>query len=63
MFTDILGVPAARACRINLDCLDISRLDLSSLCVRFTEDDIWSVIHSLPRDKAPRPDGFTDRFL
>jgi hypothetical protein len=39
-FNDILGVPTARASRINLDCLDLSRHDLSRLCDRFTEEEI-----------------------
>jgi hypothetical protein len=62
-FDDILGVPSSRACRIDLDCLDLPRHDLSSLCERFTKEEIWIVIRSLPLDKTPGPDEFTDRFL
>jgi hypothetical protein len=62
-FNDILGAPAVRESRINLGCLDLPRHDLSSLCDRFMEEEVWATIRSLPPDKAPRTDGFTSRFL
>jgi hypothetical protein len=62
-FDDIFGVLSARACHIDLDCLDLLRHELNGLCNRFTEEEIWMVMRSLPPDKAPRPDGFTGQFL
>jgi hypothetical protein len=62
-FDDILGVPSSRACCNDLDCLDLPRHELNGICDRFTEEEIWTVIHSLPPDKEPGLDGFTDRFL
>jgi hypothetical protein len=34
-FDNILRVLASRACRIDLDCFDLPRHDLSSICDRF----------------------------
>jgi hypothetical protein len=62
-FDDILGAPTVRASRINLGCLDLPWHDLSSLCDKFTEEEVWATICSLPPDKAPGTDGFTGRFL
>jgi hypothetical protein len=50
-------------CSINLEELDLPRLQLNELDNRFTEEGVWKVIHSLTPDKAQRPDGFTTRFL
>jgi hypothetical protein len=47
-FDDVLGTLATRANSIKQEHL---------------EDEVWSVIHSLPPNKAPGPDGFTIRFL
>jgi hypothetical protein len=62
-FDEIVGAPVSRACHINLGCLDLNHIDPSDLGDRFIESKIWSVIWSLPSDKAPGPDGFTGRFL
>jgi hypothetical protein len=62
-FDDILGALTVRASRINLGCLDLPWHDLSSLCDKFTEEEVWATICSLPPDKAPGTDGFTGRFL
>jgi hypothetical protein len=47
-------VPAVRAGQVNLDCLNIAKLDFTSMNDRFTEEEIWSVIHTLLLNKAPR---------
>jgi hypothetical protein len=62
-FDDILGMTAIRTGAINLELLDLPRLDLSQLEQRFTKAEVWEAIKSLPPDKAPGPDGFTARFL
>jgi hypothetical protein len=62
-FDDILGMTAIRNGAINLELLDLPRLDLSQLEQRFTKAEVWEAIKSLPPDKAPGPDGFTTRFL
>jgi hypothetical protein len=62
-FDDVLGTLSQRHREINLDLLDLPTLNLSTLSERFTEQEVLSVIRSLPPDKAPGLDGFTARFL
>lgn len=40
-----------------------SRIDLSSLEGAFTKEEIDKVIHEMPADKSPGPDGFNAAFL
>jgi hypothetical protein len=51
-FNDILGILAPRKHAINLDVLDLPRLELAELGERFTEAEILAVIKLLPLDKA-----------
>jgi hypothetical protein len=62
-FDEVLGSSPIILNSINLDLLDLPRVDPSRLGARFTEDEVWAVIHALPSDKAPRLDGFMARFL
>jgi hypothetical protein len=55
--------PATCSHAINLDELDFPHMDLPGLGERFTEEEVWGVIRSLPPDKAPCPNRFTTRFL
>jgi hypothetical protein len=55
--------PAVSARRIKLDQIDLPHPDLSGINSRFTKEEVWSVIRSLPLDKALGSDGFTVRFL
>lgn len=45
-----------------MECLDVSREDLSELDGIVTEDEVWKAIRSLPADKASGTDGFTAQF-
>ena len=38
-------------------------IDLSSLELPFSKEEIDSVVHSLPTDKSPGPDGFNIDFV
>jgi hypothetical protein len=60
---EIPGTPSARSNAINLEHLGLPCLNLHELCDRFTEQEIWSVVRSLPPNKAPVPDGFTTKLL
>jgi hypothetical protein len=62
-FNGILGTSSQRHWVINLDLLDLPQPNLSVLSVRFTEEEVISVIRSLPPDKASGPDRFTTHFL
>jgi hypothetical protein len=62
-FNDILGAPIVHSTGINLELLELNRLDLAELGGKFTEEEVLGVIQSLPSDKALGPDGFTGRFL
>jgi hypothetical protein len=62
-FDDIMGSPPPPYATINLELLDILKIDARHLEERFTEAKVWDVIKALPPDKAPGSDGFTARFL
>ena len=38
-------------------------MDLSHLKIPFTFEEVEKVVKSLPPDKSPGPDGFTNRFF
>lgn len=58
----LLGTRFQQLHRIDLEHLDLPRLDLQDLVVAFTEDEIAKIIQESPADRAPGPDGFTGRF-
>jgi hypothetical protein len=62
-FNDVIGTPSQMHWVINLDLLELPQLNLSALSARFSEEEVLSIICSLPPDKVPGPDGFTARFL
>jgi hypothetical protein len=62
-FDSILGTPSSRSNTMNMDFLQLPRLDAVGLDCRFTEEEVWSTIKSLHLDKSPEPDGFTSRFF
>jgi hypothetical protein len=62
-FDDILGTPPTHANAIKLEILELPHLNLSSLSIRFTEEEVWNIIKSLLPDKMPGLDGFTPLLL
>jgi hypothetical protein len=60
-FDAIRGTAVGRTQRLNFDLLEIPSLQLPSHDQCFSEE-VWSVIRSMPADKAPRLDGFTGLF-
>jgi hypothetical protein len=63
LFNDILDIPTDPVNSLNLDLLNLPRMDLIELGDHFTKGEVMAVIWALPPDKAPGPDGFTGRFL
>lgn len=61
-YTNLLGVPQVRPNSIDLTVLDLPFRDLAHLDLVFSEEEVEKVVKSIPRDKAPGPDGFTGRF-
>ncbi|XP_073359839.1 uncharacterized protein [Aegilops tauschii subsp. strangulata] len=61
-YESIFGSASERAYTINLDALDLPRLELSHLERPFMEDEVEKIVKGMPLDKAPGPDGFTGRF-
>jgi hypothetical protein len=47
----------------NLDSLLDSGVDLSSLEIPFSNQEIDNIIKNMPTDKSPGPDGFNNEFL
>lgn len=61
-YEGLLGSVAVRGASLILKGLDLPRRDLSHLELPFTKAEVEKVVKSLPSDKAPGPDGFTNRF-
>jgi hypothetical protein len=62
-YDNLMGTPATQTNSIALEELGLPRLQLDELGNRFTKEEVWKVIRSLPLDKASGPDSFTVRFL
>lgn len=62
-FRNHLGTMVPRPATFLWSALGYSPHDLSELEAPFTEDEIKETIHSMPRYKAPGPDGFTGAFF
>lgn len=62
-FNGVFGSRFQRSHSIDLERLDLPRLDLSDLAAEFTDDEITRAVMETPADRAPGPDGFTGRFF
>jgi hypothetical protein len=54
-YAGLLGQETPRTTQLNLAMLGIEQLQLSSLELPFTEDEVWRTICELPSDKSPGP--------
>jgi hypothetical protein len=58
----LLGCKANRSLTVDLEYLGLPSHDLSDLDAQIDENEVLESIMQLPSDKAPGPDGYTDRF-
>ena len=58
-----MGVTSSLVMHFNLSDLIDRHVDLSSLVLPFTEEEIDAVVKLMPSDKAPGPDGFNGMFM
>lgn len=56
------GTATARNHTLNLEALNLPRLNLEHLETPFSAEEVERAIKEMPPDKAPGPDGFTGRF-
>ncbi|KAJ1293712.1 hypothetical protein BS78_01G089700 [Paspalum vaginatum] len=62
-FQDMFGQSGMRSHSLQFDRLGLNMASLEGLDHCFTEEEVWSVVHELPNEKAPGPDGFTGLFF
>lgn len=62
-YDEIIGTLVTRKHSLNFTFLGMPICDLSAMDAPFSDQEIWSVIHSLPPDKAPKSDGFTTQII
>ena len=61
-YDNLIGKVADRTFSLDLHSFHRAGLDLSMLDAPISEDEVWESIKTLPKDKAPGPDGYTGRF-
>jgi exonuclease III len=61
-YNSILGVPPARNSSLDWTVLGYEQTDLSDLEAPFSENEIKRIIHLMPSQRAPGPDGFIGLF-
>ena len=63
VFRNRMGVTSSPVMHFNLSDLIDRHVDLSSLVLPFTEEEIDAVVKLMPSDKAPGPGGFNGMFM
>jgi hypothetical protein len=58
-FQNVFGTPGSGAVTFDYSAVGIVPLDLSSLELPFTEEEVLAAVRDTPSDRAPGPDGFT----
>jgi hypothetical protein len=58
----LLGSRVDRSITVDLDYLGLPTHDLADLDAPMSEKEVFEIIKQLPSDKAPGPDGYTERF-
>ena len=61
-YNALLGTRFHHSHRIDLERLNLPRLDLQVMSEPFSEAVVTRIVLESPLDRVPRPDGFIDRF-
>jgi hypothetical protein len=62
-FEQVMGQPPPRTKYFSWPDLALPKVNLASLDVPFSEEEIWQAVKLLPREKALGPDDFTEHFF
>lgn len=61
-FSSVFGQPGPGGFTVDYNALGIQPIDLTTLELPFTEEEIQTAVCDMPSDRAPGPDGFTGAF-
>jgi hypothetical protein len=62
-YDDLIGSASDRRFSLDLEYIGVPTLDLQHIDSTFSEEEVWTALKSMPRDKCPGPDGFSARFF
>jgi hypothetical protein len=61
-FKQVFGQPGQASYELDFQAIGIQPRDLSALDLPFSMEEVEVVVHEMPPDRAPGPDGFTGAF-
>jgi hypothetical protein len=61
-YIELLGRAQPRDCNLSLASIGLGAVDLSSLDMAFSVEEVWTAIKAMPSNKSPGPDGFSWDF-
>lgn len=61
-FARVFSSVPRRGCTLNFDALSFQRLNLDDLDAAISAEEVWNAIKSMPTNRAPGLNGFTNQF-